>query len=431
MKRFAILVALLSVPLTPIAAAAAPANDAYADAIPITSLPFTALGSNVGATSDGEADVCDFTGASVWYSYTVPVEQSLIVDLPGTDTGRLHVAVFSGDSVADARLLDCSTPSHVRIRAGTTIHIRVAGYSNMRGSDLLANKGTFRLSVAERPESYWDVAVPLPNDDLEDAMPMTSLPFYDVQMLGPATREPEEPAECAPDYRPVFGEDTTAWYHFDAQRDGALGVLQEMHFGAGFFGAFEIIDGRPAFISCAMERDDIGDQWYLRLPVQAGHSYAIQLIGAKSYGYNSASSLWVWQLPEANVAVTDVLVRDDPGIVTVHSREIIATLAFSGYPAGRTLWTVEVCPRTASTPCGIIATGELDFAPDDRGQRTLRVTWSPTGCAGDVDVRVRLDPASFHDLDPSDDARETLASVGPSGTGVGVVTPTCSLRNRF
>jgi hypothetical protein len=112
-------------------------NDNCAQAIPITD--GTYLGSNVGATDDGDAPGCPSGSASpdVWYLYTATCDGLLEVDTCGSslDTNlSIQEPGCSGVEVAcneDA----CGWQSHVttRVAAGEQLLIRVAGWNGETG----------------------------------------------------------------------------------------------------------------------------------------------------------------------------------------------------------------------------------------------------------------------------------------------------------
>lgn len=166
---------------TSTAAAAAPANDDFANAQVVTGLTSATAGSTVDATREaGEGD--HFEGApggnSVWYSWTASAdgmtELSLCNEVTDFDT---VMAVYTGTALGNLTQLgsndeinapagvDCGNASGLMFTAtaGTTYRIAVDGY----GED---NFGSFRLdlTLTEDPD-------PPANDNLADAQVLTGL----------------------------------------------------------------------------------------------------------------------------------------------------------------------------------------------------------------------------------------------------------------
>src|SRR3954470_4257370 len=71
---------------TPGALASPPDNDLFANAQPISSLPFAGSGNLGGTTTEpGEPQACNFQAESVWYSYTPQTTTAIRIDLDGSD----------------------------------------------------------------------------------------------------------------------------------------------------------------------------------------------------------------------------------------------------------------------------------------------------------------------------------------------------------
>jgi hypothetical protein len=85
-----VLVALASVALlaTPTALASPPANDLFANAQPISSLPLEDSGNLAGTTTEpGEPQACNSQAQSVWYSFTPQTTTAIRIDLDNSDFG--------------------------------------------------------------------------------------------------------------------------------------------------------------------------------------------------------------------------------------------------------------------------------------------------------------------------------------------------------
>ncbi|MFD4675168.1 PKD domain-containing protein [Lentzea sp. NPDC058450] len=112
---------------------AVPANDAFADATVVTSLPFgpTTERPDLSAASaepDEPFGSCAWEGAaSVWYRYTPQQNQFLLAE-----TGNAYLTVYEGTAVEDLRALACASGADlsgrvVELTAGRTYHFQLAG----------------------------------------------------------------------------------------------------------------------------------------------------------------------------------------------------------------------------------------------------------------------------------------------------------------
>jgi hypothetical protein len=148
----AILVAALALPGS--AWAQAPPNDTFDQATVIPSLPFSQVLDTTQATVDS-TDVealaaCGLTGnitggATVWYEYTPPVDQSLLITTAGTsyvfETG---VAVLTGSPGNLSEVTCFADNGGFLATAGVSYHILVA---DIAAGGIGGTGGTLHLSV--------------------------------------------------------------------------------------------------------------------------------------------------------------------------------------------------------------------------------------------------------------------------------------------
>ena len=201
--RLVLVASALSYPVE--ALAAAPPNDAFADAIDLGSLPGMAFeGSNVAATKEaGEPDHAGNAGGkSVWFTWTAPIDGSVphvaIVTEGAFDT---LLGVYTGAAVnsltEDASNDDDGTGgSSVSFptSAGTTYRIAVDGFAGKAG----------RFAVAARPSPS--------NDNFGEAIPLSGASGARTgDILHGATIELGEPS---------FVEPATTWYSWQPPADG-------------------------------------------------------------------------------------------------------------------------------------------------------------------------------------------------------------------
>src|SRR5438067_3574998 len=146
-------------------AAAAPSNDAFSAALPLSGWTTTASGTNVAATREpGEpmhGGVTIETG-SVWWKWTAPASGAVRIDTIGSDFDTV-LGVYTGTSVSALTTIASNDNSggiyesevEFAATAGTTYAIAVAGFNYWTGN--------IQLSInAPRPA----------NDDFANAQPL-------------------------------------------------------------------------------------------------------------------------------------------------------------------------------------------------------------------------------------------------------------------
>ncbi|MEX0785929.1 MAG: dockerin type I repeat-containing protein [Dehalococcoidia bacterium] len=113
---------------------ASPTNDAFADAMPVPSLPFSHSVDTVTATTEpGEPrPTCIYNdvATTVWYRYTPASDTIVLATATGLDYGSF-IGVYEGASLSDAAQAACGAPSFpgprlaFQARAGRTYHIQI------------------------------------------------------------------------------------------------------------------------------------------------------------------------------------------------------------------------------------------------------------------------------------------------------------------
>ena len=182
-----------------------PANDGFANAEVITSLPFTGTVDNTNATIEpGEQSTCGSLHRSVWYTFTPAENLAVRMDMSGALPGGVGLYVLSGSSISDLSLLTCArtdSPANFQLEAGKTYYLQV---------DSFQQPGSLQINL-ER-------ILPPANDNFANAEAITSLPFTATVENTDATLEPGEPGVCTV----VSGR--TLWYSFTPTEDIALRV---------------------------------------------------------------------------------------------------------------------------------------------------------------------------------------------------------------
>ena len=146
-----VLGAVMAVPLAP-ASAAPPANDTFANATVISSLPYSDIRDTTEATLDADdtslGTVCgvDPTSTfsnSVWYAYTPPTDQTVRIDTSGSSysvAGAMVTGTPGGFSAVPGGCFLGGTT--VALTAGTTYYVDLLQFGAGSG-------GTLHLSVSE------------------------------------------------------------------------------------------------------------------------------------------------------------------------------------------------------------------------------------------------------------------------------------------
>ncbi|HWC28412.1 MAG TPA: PKD domain-containing protein [Solirubrobacteraceae bacterium] len=248
---------LLLALLAPAGALAAPANDDFASATPVVSLPFTDAVDTAGATIEtGEPQFCHFVENSVWYAVTPSADATLTAASTGISWSQLSVYRQDGSGLGGLSFMGCenfgSEPVAARVKAGETYYVQ--------GSTLFGSTGQLRIEIKE--------VQPPPNDHFADAKPIGSVPFADEPLLTAATAEDGEPTACA------GAGQKTVWYAFTPSKTDSYrvsrsswGVAPLAVYTGDSLGSLEQV--ACASWSSAIFRAQAGTTYYLQLA--AGH----------------------------------------------------------------------------------------------------------------------------------------------------------------
>jgi PKD domain-containing protein len=182
-----------------------PANDNFADAGVISTLPFTDSGDLNGTTTEaGESTPCIFQPQTVWYTFTPSSTTVITADLNGSSGGMVLTAYQSnGGGIGGLGYMSCIFGGSLTFtaNAGTTYYFQIGSYyyGSVRA----------QFNVREIP--------PPPNDDFANATPIGAVPFANSVDITATTTEPSEPATPA-----GFQIAGSAWYVFTATETKSL-----------------------------------------------------------------------------------------------------------------------------------------------------------------------------------------------------------------
>lgn len=166
-----------------------PTNDAFANAVVITTLPFSADLSTVNATNQtGEPmpSCSPAIGQTVWYRFTPTADMLYEFSAVGSNFDTA-MAIYTGSfgslsqvACNDDIILGQNPQSRIRMNLvpGTTYHIQVGGYNG--------ESGNLHFTASENITSG--------NDEINNAIPMGTLPFIYEQNTADATSDPGDPA---------------------------------------------------------------------------------------------------------------------------------------------------------------------------------------------------------------------------------------------
>jgi hypothetical protein len=174
--------AIAAITLPGVAKASPPANDNFADATVISTLPFTDSGDLNGTTTEpGEPQFCNFQAQTVWYAFTPTVTTAISADLNGSDFGVVfNVYQSFGSGFGGLGFTGCvgsEGSTEFTADAGTTYYIQAGSIS--------VGPAHLQLNLHEVP--------PPPNDNFAAATTITALPFSDSTDRSAATTEVGEP----------------------------------------------------------------------------------------------------------------------------------------------------------------------------------------------------------------------------------------------
>lgn len=261
-RVIAALSGVVVVAVAPTAAYAAPANDDFAAATAIATLPYTTSQDTSDATSDpGDPTDCSSNG-SVWFSYTATSVGLIEANTFGSGYDTV-LSAWTGapDSLSMWACNDDTSGLQSQIRLsptpGTTYYFMVAVCCGSGGS----GGGSLQFAVSQ--------SQPAGNDSFGNATSVTALPFTDEQDLTTAGTEPGEPTGC-------FTASSTVWYSYTpATTQSVMASTQE------YFGAVAAYTGSDisalSQVSCSRQ----ADYQPVVFTAQAGTTYHFQ-VGAVS-----------------------------------------------------------------------------------------------------------------------------------------------------
>jgi hypothetical protein len=220
---------VLTSPVT--AAAAAPANDDFANAIPISTVPYSTTVDNTGATLEpGEPQACwPPFDSTVWFKFTPAVTGGVSIDTLGSlgsigltgnyTSGGVYRA--DGAGFAGLTLLGCvyggnNYATSLLVQADTTYYIQVGSLS--------LQTGLIDLHITAIPPPAFD--------DRSTPTVIPNVSYQDEANSVFATSAASDPS--------CFGTGATVWYRFTPTEDMNLEAKVQPQFGGDYPSKFTL-----------------------------------------------------------------------------------------------------------------------------------------------------------------------------------------------
>ena len=242
----------LSIPGTNTVLAAPPANDNFADAKLITTLPFsTTVDISEATTEPDELQYCEYLPWTVWYSFTPSTEVVLRADMAGTQIyANLNVYRADGPGWSNLETLGCTVydgPIIFTAQAGKTYYFQAGGISET---------GNVQVNLVQIP--------PPENDDFDNAMEISLGDSHDADNTGAGMEFGEPIPTCAP------WADKTVWFWYTPTSSGSVAAdpSEWWNFVAAYTGSDL---GSLDEVGCRNSGDP------LPLHVEAGTTYYFQV----------------------------------------------------------------------------------------------------------------------------------------------------------
>jgi hypothetical protein len=120
-----------------------PANDDFANAVTVGSVPFSNSVDTTAATHEvGEPSPCGSTGGTAWYAYTPSQDGSVTATAPSGFSVQL--AAYTGNAVGSLTSVGCNSGSlTIHLNAGTTYHFQIGG--------IISGGGPMQFQLVQTP----------------------------------------------------------------------------------------------------------------------------------------------------------------------------------------------------------------------------------------------------------------------------------------
>ncbi|HKZ84791.1 MAG TPA: PKD domain-containing protein [Anaerolineae bacterium] len=318
-----------------------PANDDFANATPIDTLPSSKSADNGGGTTEsGEPQNCNFSLRTVWYSITPTANAALRADMAGSSFSDTILTVYrqDGSGFGGLSFLGCASFGDAvtfRVEQGATYYLQAG--------DIFTGGGNLQVNVEAVP--------PPPNDDFANATSITEIdpPFSDAVNTGGASREAGEPTSSCAQFNNPGG---SVWYAFTTNESKSVSAFVDNTF---FSTDVAVYTGNSLNNLTEVGCRSFGGRLTFR--AEANTTYYFQVAGLGGQGGPLRFNLEVAPPPVASFFLShfDPSVFDtvqffdypsfDPGEVGLQSRAW-------NFGDGTTLTTPDCCPTHRYTADG-------------------------------------------------------------------------------
>lgn len=358
------------------AAAAAPANDNFADAQFVSgALPLTVAGTTVGATREADEPTPSRMypdGHSIWFRWEAPATEAISVDVCGDEEQNLLTAVYTGSVLGGltevANNNDITAPrascgdgqqeAIFQARVGVVYSIWVDSGGAWNSPEPTDGEGGIELNLSRTPRPSNDDfadAEPLLMEEEEGFFAVRDVAQFSVDTWG-ATKEAGEPA-----HRGNQGG-ASVWFEWTAPRTGGVfvqsngGLISDEPLLAVYTGAsFSTLVAVPQ-----IESNPNDDYTFM---AEAGTTYRIAVDGAFSAGADEADMFEIdgslayvpgnddfedaaeLANPLTGQPATDVWIA---GFGTIGATKQPGEPDHAGNPGGHSVWFEWTAPETGS-----------------------------------------------------------------------------------
>jgi hypothetical protein len=304
---------VLGSPATP------PPNDYFTRSISIGSLPYTNTEDTTEATHDSAdpLQTCTTGGAnpnshSVWYDYNNAAGGNLLTAYTYGSSYDTVLAVYTGGWGALNQVAcndDVSTNGGIYVSqvfftptVSTLYHIEITSYSTTAG-------GTLDFGLRD--------GTPPTNDDINNALAMSSLPYTHNEDTFTATRASDDPT--IPCHTPNSGTDnvSTVWFRYTPTASGTF-IVDTI--GSNYDTILSAwIGQRGNLINMACNDDQYGQQSEIQLPITAGITYYVEVASPDSMPgglltLNARAVVPMWEVREDMTLARDRLGVTSDGV---------------------------------------------------------------------------------------------------------------------
>jgi len=220
---FVVAVVLSAAVAPSVVLAAPPSNDNFANAMPISAVPFAHTVDITDATIEAAEPSCTAPfSQSVWYSFVPAASGTYRADLSGSarTDGYLMVWRQDGQGFSGLAYVGCAgffaSPVAFSAEVGRTYYLQAHAWTG--------DPGSLQVNL--------DLVPPPPNDRFATAARVSAVPFSDVADTTAATREASEPIGC------TFSE-RTVWYAYTPASTGSVSASASAFFSATAVGVYQ------------------------------------------------------------------------------------------------------------------------------------------------------------------------------------------------